>query len=233
MSAKPLVDALAGAKMRMLVALGTVVLCTVLTYTTLFMPGFAIRQLGLPQAGSFLATVLTGAIQIVLVPIFGAMSDRHGRLPIMIVAASIVLVVSYPMFAWLATVPTLQTLLIVQAIMGALGAAYMGPLAALMSDIFPTRMRTTGLAVSYSFCVAIFGGFAPFINAWLISGTGSQCRAELLSDVRCGDQPHRTRDAASAPSLSPSLGFGTRFHIPSLYFIMRRSSESVKSLSTA
>jgi MHS family proline/betaine transporter-like MFS transporter len=172
-SAKPFLDALAGAKIRMLVALGAVILCTILTYTTLFMPGFAVRQLGLPQAGSFLATVLTGAIQIVLVPIFGAASDRHGRLPLMIASGSVVLVVSYPMFAWLATVPTLQTLLVVQAIMGVLGAAYMGPLAALMSDIFPTRMRTTGLAVSYSFCVAIFGGFAPFINAWLISVTGS------------------------------------------------------------
>ena len=172
-SAKPFFDALAGAKIKMLVALGAVILCTVLTYTTLFMPGFAVRQLGLPQAGSFLATLLTGAIQIALVPIFGAASDRHGRLPLMIVSGSVVLVASYPMFAWLAAVPTLQTLLMVQATMGVLGAAYMGPLAALMSDIFPTRMRTTGLAVSYSFCVAIFGGFAPFINAWLISVTGS------------------------------------------------------------
>ncbi len=172
-SDKPFLEALSGAKMRMLVALGSVVLCTVLTYTTLFMPGFAVRQLGLPQAGSFLATLLTGAIQIALVPIFGTLSDRRGRLPIMLFASAIVLVVSYPMFAWLAAAPTLQTLLIVQAAMGVLGAAYMGPLAALMSDTFPTRMRTTGLAVSYSFCVAIFGGFAPFINAWLISATGS------------------------------------------------------------
>ncbi len=172
-SAKPFLEALSNAKARMLMSLGAVVLCTVLTYTTLFMPGFAIRQLGLPQAGSFFATLLTGAIQIVLAPLFGAVSDRRGRTPIMLAAGSIVLVVSYPMFAWLAAVPTLQTLLVVQAIMGVLGAAYMGPLAAMMSDIFPTRMRTTGLAVSYSFCVAIFGGFAPFINAWLISVTGS------------------------------------------------------------
>jgi MHS family proline/betaine transporter-like MFS transporter len=90
----------------------------------------------------------------------------------MIAAASTALVVSYPMFALLVALPTLPTLLIVQATMGVLGAAYMGPLAALMSDIFPTRMRTTGLAISYSFCVAIFGGFAPFINAWLIAATG-------------------------------------------------------------
>jgi MFS transporter, MHS family, proline/betaine transporter len=50
----------------------------------------------------------------------------------------------------------------------------MGPLPALMSDMFPTRMRTTGLSVSYSFGVAIFGGFAPFINAWLIETTGTK-----------------------------------------------------------
>jgi MHS family proline/betaine transporter-like MFS transporter len=172
-STAPLLRTLSNAKTRMLVSLGAVVLCTVLTYTILFMPGFAVRQLGLPQAGSFLATVLTGAIQIVLAPVFGAASDRYGRLPFMIGAAVIALVASYAMFAWLAAVPTLPTLLCIQAIMGVLAAAYMGPLAALMSDIFPTRMRTTGLAVSYACCVAIFGGFAPFINAWLISVTGA------------------------------------------------------------
>ena len=70
--------------------------------------------------------------------------------------------------------PTLQTLLIVQAIIGVLLSGYMGGLPALMSKIFPTRMRTTGLSISYSFGVAIFGGFAPFINAWLIAVTGSK-----------------------------------------------------------
>jgi MHS family proline/betaine transporter-like MFS transporter len=85
-----------------------------------------------------------------------------------------VLLVSYPMFAWLVSSPKLQTLLIVQSIIGFLAAAYLGPLPALMSEMFPARMRTTGLSVSYSFGVAIFGGFAPFINAWLIQSTGSK-----------------------------------------------------------
>jgi MFS transporter, MHS family, proline/betaine transporter len=170
----PLQEALSGAKQRLLISLGLVVLCTVVTYTTLFMPSFAVRHLGLSQAESFLAILLTGAIQIVLVPVFGALSDKHGRLPIMFTAAFAVLLVSYPIFAWLVSTPALQTLLMVQAIIGVLAAAYMGPLPALMSDMFPTRMRTTGLSVSYSFGVAIFGGFAPFINAWLIEATGSK-----------------------------------------------------------
>jgi MHS family proline/betaine transporter-like MFS transporter len=79
----------------------------------------------------------------------------------------------YPMFAWLAAVPTLGTLLIFQTIIGLLAAGYMGALPALMSELFPTHMRTLGLSIGYSFSVAIFGGFAPAINAWLIEATGS------------------------------------------------------------
>ena len=169
----PLQIALSGAKIRLLVSAGLVVLCTVLMYTTLFMPTFAMRQLGLPGAGSFFAIILFGAMQIILVPIFGAISDKYGRLPLMFWAATGVLFISYPAFAYLAARPSVSALLIVQAVMGGLAAAYMGPLAALMAEIFPTRMRTTGLAISYSFCVAIFGGFAPFINTWLIDVTGS------------------------------------------------------------
>jgi MHS family proline/betaine transporter-like MFS transporter len=58
--------------------------------------------------------------------------------------------------------------------MGVLMSGYMGGLPALLSELFPTRIRTTGLSISYSFGVAIFGGFAPFISAWLIDMTGSK-----------------------------------------------------------
>lgn len=173
-SKAPLREVLSDSKKRLLIAFGTVILCTVAMYTVLFMPTYATRQLGLPVAGSFLATLLTGAIQMVLIPVVGALSDRHGRLPIAFASSIAILLAIYPMFAWLAAVPTLQTLLVVQAIIGVLLAGYMGGLPALMSDLFPTRMRTTGLSISYSFGVAIFGGFAPFIIAWLIEVTGSK-----------------------------------------------------------
>ena len=173
-SKTPLREVLSDSKKRLLIAFGTVILCTVAMYTVLFMPTYATRQLGLPLAGSFMASLLTGAIQMVLIPVVGALSDRHGRLPMAFASSIAILLAIYPMFAWLAAVPTLQTLLMVQAIIGVLLAGYMGGLPALMSDLFPTRMRTTGLSISYSFGVAIFGGFAPFIIAWLIEVTGSK-----------------------------------------------------------
>jgi MHS family proline/betaine transporter-like MFS transporter len=173
-SKAPLREALSDSKQRLLISFGAVVLCTVGMYTVLFMPTYAIRQLGLPAYGGFLGGLLTGVIQVLLIPIVGALSDRHGRLPIAFASAAAMLLAVYPLFAWLAATPTLQTLLMVQAIFGVLLSGYMGGLAALMSELFPTRMRTTGLSISYSFGVAIFGGFAPFISAWLIGATGSK-----------------------------------------------------------
>ncbi len=172
-SQSPLREMMIDRKTMLAIALGAVILCTVAMYTILFMPIYATRQLGLPASGSFLATLITGAIQLVLLPIFGAWSDRIGRTPVATVCAILLTIGAYPLFLWLASVPTLQTLIIVQGLMGILMAGYMGSLPAFMSDLFPTRLRTTGLSISYAFGVALFGGFAPFINTWLIQLTGS------------------------------------------------------------
>lgn len=169
----PLREALVDSKSMLAIALGAVILCTVAMYTILFMPIYATRQLGLPASGSYIATLITGVIQLLLLPIFGAWSDRIGRTPVAIVSAIAIILVAYPLFVWLASSPTLQTLIIVQGALAVLMAGYMGSLPAFMSDLFPTRLRTTGLSISYAFGVALFGGFAPFINAWLIQITGN------------------------------------------------------------
>jgi MFS transporter, MHS family, proline/betaine transporter len=76
------------------------------------MPTYATRQLGLAASGSFIAGLLTGTIQLLLIPVFGLLSDRYGRPPIAAAAAAAFLLAIYPMFAWLAASPTLQTLLL-------------------------------------------------------------------------------------------------------------------------
>ena len=70
--------------------------------------------------------------------------------------------------------PSAISLFAFQFCTGVLLAAYLGPLPAMLSEMFPTRTRTTGLSLSYSLAVATFGGFAPFINASLIDLTGSK-----------------------------------------------------------
>ena len=170
----PLRDTFASQKERLLIAIGAVVLGTVTTYLVLFMPTYAIRQLGLAPSVAFGAILLTGAIQMVVSPLVGQLSDTHGRTRIMLVSAILLLVLIYPLFSWLVARPSLSTLLVVQAVLGLLMTGYFAALPGLLSEMFPVATRTTGMSLAYNIAVTVFGGFGPFIITWLITLTGSK-----------------------------------------------------------
>jgi len=172
-SASPIASLLGMQKRQLMTATGLIVLGTVATYTIVFMPTFAARELGLTASNSFAAALLTASLQVIVVPFVGRWSDRWGRLPIASGAALALGLLAWPLFAWLAGAPSIEKLLTVQITLGILTALNVGALPALMAELFPVRMRASGLSISYSVAVAIFGGFAPFIDVWLIQTTGS------------------------------------------------------------
>jgi hypothetical protein len=46
--------------------------------------------------------------------------------------------------------------------------AYFGVFAAVVAELFPISIRSSGLGISYNLTVMLFGGFAQFIVTWLI-----------------------------------------------------------------
>ena len=44
---------------------------------------------------------------------------------------------------------------------------------AVYAELFPTSIRTVGVGVPYSICVALFGGTAPYLQTWLGSTVGA------------------------------------------------------------
>jgi MHS family proline/betaine transporter-like MFS transporter len=172
--ASPVRTTLVDQRGRTLAAMGLIILATVVAYTGLFMPTFAVRQLGLPASMAFAGTFWFGVLQFALVPMFGSLSDRVGRVVIMRNAALAMGVMIVPLFYLLVNHPSVPALMLALTAMGVVASAYWGPISAAMSELFPAATRGTGLSVSYSFGVAIFGGFAPFISAWLITATGSK-----------------------------------------------------------
>ncbi|SKC82631.1 MFS transporter, MHS family, proline/betaine transporter [Burkholderia sp. CF099] len=170
----PIRDTFASQKLRLFIGMGIVVLGTVSTYLVLFMPTFAIKQLGLAPSVAFAAIALVGVIQLVCSPIVGHLSDRHGRVRIMLVPAVLLFLLICPAFNYLVAHPTFGTLIAMQIVFGFLMTAYFGSLPGLLSEIFPVQTRTTGMSLAYNIAVTIFGGFGPFIIAWLIQATGSK-----------------------------------------------------------
>ncbi len=159
----------------LLLAVGIVAQSTVGVYVLqLYMPMYAVKQLHLPATASFAVVVLNGGLQFIFSPIMGALSDRLGRIRIMLGTSIIMGVAIYPMFAWLQASPTVLSLVVLQSAAGILKAAYSGPMPALMSEIFPTRVRSTGLSIGYALGVTLFGGFAPTIVEAFIHVTGDK-----------------------------------------------------------
>ncbi|WP_256258777.1 MFS transporter, partial [Burkholderia ubonensis] len=178
-SEAPVRELFAGQKTRVLLAIGVLVISTAVNYMVLYMPTYAIKQLGLPASTGFAATLATGFILTLFTPLVGHWSDRAGRIRVMTAAALLMLVTVWPTFAWLTRYASFATILAALIWIGLLKAMYCGALPALMAELFPAQTRATGLAVSYNTGVTLFGGFAPFVITWLISATGNRLSPAL------------------------------------------------------
>jgi MFS transporter, MHS family, proline/betaine transporter len=170
----PLRDVLLHQRDRVLFAIGIAVVSNSSSYLILYMPTYAIKELGLPQSTGFVATLLGGIILTLGSPLAGHWSDMVGRTRIMIAAAALFLLSAYPAFAMLTSYPSLRTIVLVVCWFSLLKTAYSGVLPSLMAEIFPTGTRATGMALSYNISVPIFGGFAPFFATSLIELTGDK-----------------------------------------------------------
>jgi MFS transporter, MHS family, proline/betaine transporter len=158
----------------MLGCLGMVVSGTISFYVILiYIPTFARTQLHLPLDQAFLAQSIGLACEVALIPIFGTLSDLVGRKPIMIGALVLDLVVTYPLFSWVSANPSFGALLTMQIILCSLFGVFNGPVSTALAEQFPTRVRSTALAISYNIAVMLFGGFAQFFVTWLIQATGT------------------------------------------------------------
>lgn len=152
------------------VAVQSVVVYTFFSY----FPTFMQRYLHLTASQALWSTTLANAVVMLTCLAAGAISDRIGRKPLMLVHCVAFLVLTYPLMALLLTSgASLTTIVAVQAFLGLLTGLFLGAFPAALVELFPTRRRLTGLGTAYNLSSMVFGGFAPFIATWLINQTGS------------------------------------------------------------
>ncbi|WP_080416966.1 MFS transporter [Burkholderia ubonensis] len=115
---------------------------------------------------------MPGAAVFYCAPLVAHWSDRYGRVRVMAAPAVGILVLIHPAFAYPVAHPGFGTLIAVQIVFAFLMTGYFAGLPALLSEVFPVQTRTTGMSLAYNVGVTIFGGFGPFIIAWLIRAAG-------------------------------------------------------------
>ena len=153
---------------------GLTIIWTVSSYLFLtFMPTFAVQQLHLAPTTALLSNSIAILVYAVLTPMMGALSDRVGRKPMLLLAATIFLLASYPLLLLITQQGSFQALVLAQVVAATALAIFSGPAPALLCELYPTNIRYTSLSVGYNLAVMLFGGFAPFIATLLIQQTGN------------------------------------------------------------
>src|SRR5262245_13057222 len=100
----------------------------------------------------------------------GWLSDRVSRKALALTGTSLLLVLSWPFF--IAAQEQTVSLHALLAIAGAVGAICAGTVIAIAADLFPTRIRFSGVALSFNLAFTFFSGLAPVVAALLARNTG-------------------------------------------------------------
>lgn len=154
----------------MLVTMTTVSFYVITAYT----PTFGNSVLHLGDKDSLIVTLCVGASNLFWLPLMGALSDRVGRRPILIIFTILMLVTAYPAMSWLVRAPSFPRLLAVELWLSCIFGSYNGAMVVFLTEIMPAKVRTSGFSLAYSLATAIFGGFTPAISTYLIHSTGNR-----------------------------------------------------------
>jgi MHS family proline/betaine transporter-like MFS transporter len=135
----------------------------------IYLPTFLTNYAGLSSATALWANTAGLAAMTVTIPLAGLLSDIVGRKPPIILGCVTALLICYPVFDYLRSGASVPVTFMMMIGFGILAGLFAGVIPAIMTELFPTAVRTTGVSVSFGLSTAIFGGFAPFIITGLIA----------------------------------------------------------------
>ncbi|WP_405062851.1 MFS transporter [Kribbella sp. NBC_01505] len=136
------------------------------------MPSYLQATLNATFQQALVATVLANAGFAASILPAGRLSDRIGRRPVMVTGAALVVVLAFPLLNLLqdkeaGTAAKGAAVFVAGLVVGLMA----GPGPAMLSEMFPTRARYTGLGLAYSLSNAVFSGSAGLIITELIKRT--------------------------------------------------------------
>ncbi len=157
---------------------------SILTTTTFYLitaytPTFGREALKLDATGVLLVTLAVGFANLVWLVVGGAISDRIGRYPLLLIIPVLAIVTSYPIMLWLVAAPSFGKLLTVVMLFSSYFGLYNGAMIPLLAEIMPPQVRTAGFSLAFSLATALFGGFTPLMSTYLIEFTGNKASPAL------------------------------------------------------
>ena len=139
-----------------------------------FVVGYLAGTLGLPRQTALAGVMIASEIMIVMLPIYGNLSDKIGRRRMFGVAGILIGILSFPAFWLMQTKEPLMIWIAIAVPFAFVYPAVYGPQAALFSELFDTRVRYTGISFVYQFSGIYASGLTPIIATALLPMGGNK-----------------------------------------------------------
>jgi metabolite-proton symporter len=139
---------------------------------TAFSLTYATEVVGLDKSVILNAVLVAAAVQVVMLPVWGALSDRIGRRPVLAFGALGTAVWGFGFFQLIESGATLNV--VIAMVVGlVLHGAMSGPEAAFISEMFSTPVRYSASSIAYQLSSILAGSVAPIIALEIFRRTGS------------------------------------------------------------
>ena len=136
------------------------------TYTT-YMQKFLVYTVNLSKAESTLISFISMLIFALIQPLFGALSDRIGRRPLLISFGVLGSICTVPLLTALSHTTSLYTAFFLLLSGLFIVSGYTSINAIVKAELFPAEVRALGVGLPYALTVAIFGGTAEYVALYL------------------------------------------------------------------
>ncbi len=214
MDKPPVVEVLRRPKPVLLAACVGIGAFTAQSLLTGFMISYAVEH-GYTRPKVLTAVTVASCVALVVLPAASALSDRVGRRPVVLAGAVASAALAFPVLALVDSGSPGLLILALALGHGVAQSTMYGPLGALLSEMFGTRVRYTGASLGYQAATLLGAGFSPLIASSLLASSGGS--STPVSLLLCGGaaitaltvwrlrETHTdTLDAASSTSTTPT-----------------------------
>lgn len=135
---------------------------------TVYIIVYAKNVLAIDTGLAYLAIYAGAAVEFLLIPLYGLLSDRLSRKRMYLLGSLFLIGFAWPYYALLETRDVVWIVTATVAMLGLGHAVLYSVQAALIPELFETHVRYTGASLGYQLAAPFAGGLAPIIAATLM-----------------------------------------------------------------
>jgi MHS family proline/betaine transporter-like MFS transporter len=137
----------------------------------IYATSYLVHIVGVPKTRALAINTISMGAALLLIPLFGTLSDRIGRKPVLLAGAIGTALLAWPLFRMMQHQEAFALMLAGQIGFAVLISMFAGAEAAAAAEAFARHVRCSGVAVSHNLCMALLGGTAPMVATYLIDRT--------------------------------------------------------------